>query len=299
MWFKNLVVYRLPENWAMTAEMLQEKLAQKPLQPCGGLDKQSRGWVAVCGDERLVLSLNNQWLIALGVEQRLLPVGVINQVAKERAAELEAQQGYKLGRKALKSLKEAVADELLPKAFCLRSTVYAWIDPVHGWLVVDAASAAKSEMVLELLNKTLDGVALELLQTQQMPMTVMTNWLAEGEAASNFSIDQELELLSSGEKKSTVRYTNHALEGDEIRGHIAAGKRATRLGLTWRDRISFVLTEQLQLKKLNFLDVIRDELVSAEGEAEMFELEFVLMSGELNKLLLDLQTGLGGALVRI
>lgn len=299
MWFKNLVVYRLPENWAITAEALQEKLAQKPLQPCGGLDKQSRGWVPVCGDERLVLSLNNQWLIALGMEQRLLPSSVVNQIAKERAAELEAQQGYKVGRKAMKALRERVAEELLPQAFRVRSTVYAWIDPVHGWLVMDAAAAAKAEAVLEMLNKSVADFPVYSLQTEISPQTAMTEWLSAGEAPAGFSIDRELELRGSGEGKSSVRYANHALEGDEIRAHIAAGKRAARLGLTWNDRISFVLTEQLQLKKLSFLEVIRDEVVTAESEAALFELEFVLMSGELTKLLMDLQAGLGGVLLRI
>lgn len=297
MWFKNLVVYRLPENWAMTAETLQEKLAQKPLQPCGGLDKQSRGWVSVRGDERLVLSLNNQWLVALGMEQRLLPSSVVNQIAKERALELEAQQGYKVGRKALKELRERVAEELLPQAFRVRSTVYAWIDPVQGWLVIDAAAAAKAEAVLEMLNKSIDDFPVRPLHTEISPVTAMTDWVSASEAPAGFTIDRELELRSTGEGKSSVRYANHALEGDEILAHIAKGKRATRLGLTWNDRISFVLNEQLQLKKLSFLDIVREEASSADNEVELFELEFVLMSGELNKLLLDLQTGLDGALV--
>lgn len=293
MWFKNLVVYRLPENWAMTAETLQEKLAQKPLQPCGGLDKQSRGWVSVRGDERLVLSLNNQWLVALGMEQRLLPSSVVNQIAKERALELEAQQGYKVGRKALKELRERVAEELLPQAFRVRSTVYAWIDPVQGWLVIDAAAAAKAEAVLEILNKSIDDFPVRALQTEISPVTAMTDWVSASEAPAGFTIDRELELRSTGEGKSSVRYANHALEGDEILAHIAKGKRATRLGLTWNDRISFVLNEQLQLKKLSFLDIVREEASSADNEAELFELEFVLMSGELAKLLADLQLGLG------
>lgn len=36
--------------------------------------------------------------------------------------------------------------------------------------------------------------------------------------------------------EATIRYANHELEGEEILKHIAAGKRVTRLGLTWNDR---------------------------------------------------------------
>ena len=33
---------------------------------------------------------------------------------------------------------------------------------------------------------------------------------------------------------------------------------ATRLGLTWNDRISFVLTEKLLIKRVEFLDIDKD-----------------------------------------
>ena len=45
MWFKNLVIYRLPADWSVAAAELEEKLSQRSLQPCGSFDMQSRGWV--------------------------------------------------------------------------------------------------------------------------------------------------------------------------------------------------------------------------------------------------------------
>lgn len=50
MWFKNIFIYRLPKDCAITAEMLKEKLETKPLLPCSGLDKQSCGWVSALLD---------------------------------------------------------------------------------------------------------------------------------------------------------------------------------------------------------------------------------------------------------
>ena len=123
----------------------------------------------------------------------------------------------------------------------------------------------------------------------------MTDWLIGDSAPAGFTIDQELELRATGESKATVRYANHALEGEEIQAHIAEGKRATRLGLTWNDRISFVLTEQLQIKRLEFLDIIKEESTAiAESDDEMFELDFTLMTGELANMLNDLIEALGG-----
>ncbi len=127
MWFKNIFIYRLPTDSVLTSAALQEKLILKPLLSCSGLDKQSRGWVSCRGDDRLVHVANQQILFALGVEQKLLPATIINRFAKERVADIEAQQGYKVGHKVLKDIKEVVTKELLPRAFALQRATYAWI----------------------------------------------------------------------------------------------------------------------------------------------------------------------------
>lgn len=295
MWFKNIFIYRLPTDCAISAATLQEKLSLKPLLSCSGLDKQSRGWVSCRGDDRLVHVANDQILFALGVEQKLLPASIINRFSKERVADIEAQQGYKVGRKEMKDIKEAVTEELLPRAFAIQRTTYAWLDLANGRLIIDAASSARAEELLEFLNKTLDELPVKPLHTDLSPVAAMTDWLAAEEAPAGFTIDRELELRATGESRATVRYANHALEGEEILAHIAAGKRATRLGLTWNDRISFVLNEQLQIKRLEFLDIIKEESgAMADTADEMFDLDFTLMTGELAKMLTDLTCALGG-----
>src|ERR1700754_2476203 len=81
MWFKNLVVYRLPADWSVAPAELEEKLAQRALQPCGVFDMLSRGWVHSSPAQRFVHTTHGQHMIALGVEQKLLPASIIRQVA--------------------------------------------------------------------------------------------------------------------------------------------------------------------------------------------------------------------------
>jgi recombination associated protein RdgC len=63
----------------------------------------------------------------------------------------------------------------------------------------------------------------------------------------------------------------------------------TRLALTWRDRVSFVLTDKLEVKRVKLLDVAATE---NDGEAddaeERFEADFVLMTGLLDRFLAEL-----------
>jgi len=295
MWFRNLQIYRLASDWNVTAQQLDEQLAQHVFQPCGSMDMQSRGWVPPRGDERLAYALNGQIMLALGVEQKLLPGAVVNQVAKDRIVEFEQQQGYSPSRKQAREIKERVAEELLPRAFARRRTTYVWIDPAHGWLAIDAASAAKADEVLEMLNKCITDLPLSPLRTERSPAAAMTEWLTTNEAPSGFSIDRDCELRSPVEENATVRYVRHPLDAEEIGKHITAGKQPTRLALTWDDRVSFVLTDRMEIKRLAFLDILKEEAeASAETADEQFDADFALMTGELARLLPAIVAALGG-----
>ena len=299
MWFKNLQIYRLPKPWDMTAERLEAALAPHTFQPCTSLDMQSQGWVSPRDNGMLVHAVNQQFLLALGTEKKLLPASVVNQVAKARAAELEEQQGFKPGRKQTKELKEQITDELLPRAFSISRTTRVWIDPGNGWLVVDAASASKADEILKLLVKSIDKLPLEALHVTQPPVAAMTQWLAGDTAPSGFTVDQDTELRATGENRATVRYVRHTMEPDDVQRHIASGKQCTRLAMTWADRISFVLTESLPIKRIAPLDILNEKSdTSSRDEAERFDSDLVLMTGELAKMLDDVVFALGGPLVR-
>jgi recombination associated protein RdgC len=293
MWFRNLQIYRLSKPWDTPASRVEEQLAQRRLQACASSGAQSLGWSEPSEHSGLLHAVNRQWLLALGVEKKLLPTTVVRQFAKDRAKEIEEREGRKVGRKEMRELREQITSELLPRAFVGRRTTLGWIDPVNGWLVVDAGSQAKAEEFVEHLRKSVDDIPIKALKLAHSPAGPMTAWIAGNEAPAGFTLDQDLELRSPEE--AVVRYAKHALDGDEIRQHIAAGKMATRLGMTWADRISFVLTESLQIKRVAFLDVIKSASEGqTDNDAERFDLDFALMAGELARLLDDLVEALGG-----
>jgi recombination associated protein RdgC len=294
MWFKNLQIYRLPVNWAFTPEQMEEALQPQAFTPASSNELLRQGWDSPRGNGKLVHTVNKQMLMMLGTDKKLLPSSVINQVAKARAVEMEEQQGFAPGKKAMKELKERVADELLPRAFSIRSNVWTWIDPVNGWLVIDAASPSKADEVIKLLLKAVDKLPLESLRVQRSPVGVMTAWLEADEAPYNFTIDQDTELRATGESKATVRYVKHSLDPEDIRRHIAGGKQCTRLAMTWNSRVSFVLTEQLAVKGIKPLDVIKEGETITYSDDERFDNDIMMMTGEIAKLLTDLVEALGG-----
>ena len=295
MWFKNLQLYRLPKDLSIDISSFEEQLSKLPLQPCTSIEPRSMGWIPPREGGPLVHGVNHQWLIALGFEERLLPASIVKQFAADRAKAILENEGRKVGRKEMRDIREATAIELMPRAFPRRRVTYGWIDPVNGWLVIDAGSAAKAEEFLEHLRRSVDSFPAKLVKTVQSPVSAMTEWVADGDAPGSFTIDQDLELRSA--ENAAVRYVKHTLEGDEIRQHIATGKIVTKLGLTWGERISFVLNENLQLKRLAFLDILKEQADGqAENEDERFDIDFTLMTGEVAQLLADLLEALGGEL---
>jgi len=294
MWFKNLQIYRLPAPWAYTPEQLEAALEPHAFVPASSNELLRQGWDKPRPNGGLVHVVNKQMLIVLGTEKKLLPSSVINQVAKARAAEMEEAQGFAPGKKAMKELKERVADELLPRAFSIRGNVWTWIDPVNGWLVVDAASPAKADEVIKLLLKAVDKLPVGSLRVQRSPVGVMTEWLQTDEAPAGFTVDMDTELRATGESKAAVRYVRHTLEPAEVRRHIEAGKQCTRLALTWDSKISFVLTESLAIKSVKALDVLAEKESSTRNDEERFDGDFMLMTGELAKMMADVVEALGG-----
>lgn len=299
MYFKNAQTYRLSPEWPITAETLHEQLAKRPFHPCGSQDFESRGWVAPCDGGELVHAIGDDWLICLQTEAKILPPAVINKEADARAAVIAEQQGFKLGRKQMKELREQITTELLPRAFTRIRKTYAWLNVRAGWLVVDAASQNKAEDVLELLRHSLDTFPLTLLRTERSPMSAMADWLA-GEAPEGFTIDQDFALQSIAEDRARATFKGHDLEAAHVTEHLEAGHLPIKLAMTFDDRLSFVLTERGEIKRLDFLDVIRDQVKADEHEdaQALFDAELALMTGELLRLLPAVVGAMGGEIQR-
>jgi recombination associated protein RdgC len=195
----------------------------------------------------------------------------------------------------MRALKLQVLDELRARALTRRRVTRAWIDPLNGWLVVDSASDRRAEELVETLRDTLGSLAVQKVDLQRSPSACMAVWLMQADAGGAFSIEQDLELQSGEPAKSIVRYRRHPLDGKEVRAYVAGGKRPTQLGLTWNGRISFVLTEKLQIKRIEFLEVAPERGDEQEIDAaEQFDLDFAVMAGELAKLLDELIRELDG-----
>jgi recombination associated protein RdgC len=296
--FKNMMVYRLVSAWSTTQAQLEDALESARFMECGASQEKSVGWAEPRGQAHgpLVEIIGNQWLLKLMIEVKSVPGSVVKRKVQEQLQQIEATTGRKPGKKEAREIRDDARLALLPMAFTKQSSVLVWVDPKTGLLVLDAGSQAKADEVMTALIKAVDGLAVQLINTHVSPATAMAGWLGTQEAPPDFSVDRECELKAADESKAVVRYTRHALDTDEVAQHIALGKMPTRLAMTWNERVSFVLTEALQIKKITFLDTVFEEAAktAGDGKDDNFDADVAIVTGELVQLIPDLLEALGG-----
>lgn len=288
MWFKNLTLLRLVEPFSLTAEALAARLEQRAFQHCPSFQPSAAGWTPPLGRKARdqVHAVAGRWLMCLRTEERLLPPIVVNQALAERIALIEDEQCRPVRRRERLELRDQLVQELLPRSLTRSRLSYAYLDVAGGWLVVDSASSRGVEEFTGTLRETLDALPIAPPRVRQSVSATMTAWLTEGQAPGEFMLGDSCELREGSEDGGVVRCRGQDLTGDEIRAHLAAGKRVAQLGLIWQDRLAFVLDEALVVRRLQFLDVVRESLQedTSDSPEALFDAEFALMTGELARL---------------
>ncbi len=298
---KNAFVYRI-EHWAPpTLQALEERLARSRFVACGASQPESVGWLPPRGGEHAALaeSVGGQVIFLLGSETKAVPGGAVKAEVQRRLDALEKETGRRPKGKRSREIKEAVVHELLPRAFPKRSDTVVWLDAQAQLVWVGAGTAKRADAVVSRLVELMaGGLKLAALQTALSPATAMAQWLLQQEPPPGFSIDRECELKQPDSEKAAVRYARHTLELPEIGAHIQAGKRPTRLALTWAGRVSFVLTEALVLKKIELLDGVLEGAGTDKGTGDDggFDADVALATGELRLMMPALVEALGGLL---
>ena len=296
MFFRNLTLFRFNPSLKKSFDAIDDALAECALKPVGPLEAMSRGFVSPFGRDQPALShrVGPALWLTLGGEDRLLPSAVINDEVQRKLAQVEQREGRKLGGRARKRLKEDVVHELLPRAFVRPSRLNASIDLAEGVLAIDTSSRKSAEGFVTELRHALGSFPALPLNAELSPRALLTGWIAGEPLPTGFALGDECELKDPVDGGAIVKCQRQELLGDEIRKHLESGKQVSRLALVFDDHVSFVLGEDLVLRKLKFLDGAVDQLENTERDSLNAELDarFALMSAELARLFTALEKAL-------
>lgn len=294
MFFRNLTFFRFPSS--LQFDDLDASLAECALKPVGALELFSRGFVSPFGRDGDVLShrIGDAIWLCVGSEDKLLPGAVVNDLLQKKLAEIEEKEGRRMGGRARKRLKEDLVHELLPRAFVRPGRTDAIIDLAHGYIAIDTSSRKTAEAVVSDVRQALGSFPALPLNAEVAPRSVLTGWLAGDALPDGLSLGDECELRDAADQGAVVKCQRLELQCEEIAHHLEAGMQAARLALTLDDHVSFVLGEDLTVRKVKLLDGAVDSLESTEREDLRAELDarFALFSAEVRRLFQTLEPAL-------
>ena len=294
MFFRNLTLFRFPTSLDLTD--LETQLATCALKPVGLLELSSRGFVAPMGQhhEALDHAIDGTHWLTVGGEDKLLPGAVVNDLLQKKLAAIEEKEGRRPGGRTRKRLKEDLVAELLPRAFVRPVRSDALLDAKLGVIAVDTSSRKNAESVVSEIRRALGSFPALPINAEVAPRAILTGWIAGDALPEGVSLGDECELRDPSDNGAVVKVQRMELSGAEIAKHLESGKQVTRLALVLDDHVSFVLGEDLVVRKFKLLDGAVDQLESSEREDVRAELEarFALMSGEFRRLFLVLEAAL-------
>lgn len=299
MWFRNLLMYRLAADTALTSDALETALATKPALPCGSQTLSTYGFVAPFGNDQdspLVHVGQGFFLICARTEERLLPASVVRDAVKEKTDEIEAAESRKVYKKERDQIKDEVTMALLPRAFIRRSKTYAAIAPAQGLILVDTSSAKRAEELLSTLREVLGSLPVRPVAVKTAPTATFTDWVKQHQASHGLALTDECELRDSAEDGGIIRIKREDLASEEVQNHLTAGKLVTQLTLAWQDKLSFLIDDKLTIKRLRFEDLLLDQAEEDGGDdaASQFDASFILMMLTFVEFIPQLLEALGG-----
>lgn len=297
MWFKNLRLFRLTEEWTITTDELNSKLAEFCFNPCGSLDPLRYGFEPPLGRDGsdYVHVTNGYIMICAKKQEKILPSGVIKEQLEEKVLAISDAESRPVSRKERDSLKDEIIFSLLPKAFTKSSLDYAYIAPQERLIVVNASSAKRAEDLLSQLREALGSLRCLPIAPKHLPTQIMTQWMRESQAPTHFELGEECELQASKDGR-VIRCKKQDLTASEIRSHIESGMHVSKIALCWNEAIHCIIDDQLAIKRLKFEDSIAEKANdrNPETKAEQFDVDFAIMTIELKSFIHALLSAFGG-----
>jgi len=287
MFFRNLVMFRFPASTDFSE--VASVLPHAVLAPVGALELCSRGFISPFGreeTEQLHHAVGNWLWLTVGEQQKILPASAIADALEQKLAEIERNEGRRAGGRERKRMKNDLIHEMLPKAFVKSSRHDVFLDLVRGLVVVDTSSRKEAENVVSDIRGLLGGFPALPLNAEVAPRSVLTGWIAGEPLPPGLSLGEQCQLEDPVSGGAIAKLDRQELFSDEIQNHLAAGKQVTRLGLVLEDHVSFVLSDDLVVRKLRFLDGALDQLEDAGEDGRRAELDarVALQTGELSRL---------------
>jgi len=291
--FRNVVLFRFPLSALAEIEAIESQLETQALRPLGAMEMSTRGFVSPFGrgESQLAHRVGQAVLVTLGGEDKILPAAVVNEELANKLDRIREEEGRVPGGRERKRIKDEVLIDLLPRAFTRPTRTRAYLDLDLAWCVIDTASRKAAETVISVIREAIGSFPAVPANAEGAPRALLTSWIAGEALPEGFALGDECELIDPVDGGAVIKCRRQDLETDEIREHLKTGKQAIRVSLVFDDRLSFVMGDDLVIRKLKFTEIVTESLEQGQHESlrEEADAVFALMSAELRVLLRRLE----------
>jgi recombination associated protein RdgC len=123
-------------------------------------------------------------------------------------------------------------------------------------------------------------------QTAQSPAAAMSSWLTNASLPEDFRPGTSASCATWARMPAVMRCRGVDLYSDEVRQHLQGTMQVVRLALDWKEQLSFLLGDDLCLRRMKFADALvkeNDELMDEDRLARL-DADFALMAPALTAL---------------
>jgi recombination associated protein RdgC len=257
MFFKSATIFQLKE--AVDFDVLEAALPEFALKECGSQEEFTFGSMPLIrNSETFALRSGDCLLMRFGKEEKNLPSAIVREALEEKVAQIELIEGRKVGRKEKADMKDELIFTMRPTAYAKRSDVWMHIDSKAGIFVIYTTNASMIEQTFKHLQTMLGSFAMTPLQAQVSPSSTMTHWLMMNELPSSLETGDECDIQDRSEDKASIRFKALEPLSDDVTRHLQQGMSVKSLALRWSDKLSFVLHDDLTIRKVKWDDAIKE-----------------------------------------
>lgn len=281
---KNLTVYRSPAGWIPELNKLDDNLSSP--------EKLGYSW-KVIRNLAPFITVGDNTLLVCEKQEKLLPVSVINRELVSRCDNIEQLQGYKVGKKQKRDLKEQIIAGLLTKAFTTSKLVNVWINTKENILCIETTSDSVARDVYMRLAEDIDYRGHRMVTEKSVDRFMSNMILADDSCIDNFSLGRSCVIQGAESNTKKITYKNESLDTGVVSNYVMQGKRPVKLEIVLgTDECFFTIDSKFVISKIILKDIVEDRSEFATDD-DYFDNEFTIRSGQCLKVINELIGTLG------
>ncbi|MDC8446068.1 MAG: recombination-associated protein RdgC [Nitrosomonas sp.] len=284
---KNLTIFRTEKGWKPDFDLLKNNLSMP--------DKLGFGWKVLRNDEP-VITVGGNNLITLEKQEKLLPKQVIENELKLRIyQQIEEEQGYKVGKKMKRDLKEQITESLYAKAFTVSKFFNVWINTEHDLMCVETTSESAAEDVLKFLIRDFGWSGKRFNTFNHIESFMRGLIVGDDSIPEIFSLGRSCVLQDRDESGKKITYKNESLDTGIVSNYVMEGKRPVKLEISLHsgdEGCFFTIDNKFIISKITLANLIEDHS-EFDTDDDYFDNEFAIRSGQCLQIINSLIETLG------